>query len=132
MAMHETGQGFWNEANHAGCLRAEGENRPSRPSNVIATPMVVRRLTPTECERLQGFPDDWTKYKQMVELEGNEWVKVELMQEQADGPRYRQLGNAVTVNVAKWIGLQLRKQHIEFSDNQSPVHKNTEKKELIK
>lgn len=44
----------------------------------------VRRLTPKECERLQGFPDDWT--------EG-----------QADGPRYRQMGNAVAVPVVEWL-----------------------------
>ncbi len=46
---------------------------------------VPRRLTPTECERLQGFPDGWT--------EGL-----------ADGPRYRMMGNAVTVHVIEWIG----------------------------
>lgn len=46
---------------------------------------VVRRLTPVECERLQGFPDDWT--------EG-----------QADSHRYKQMGNAVTVNVAHYVG----------------------------
>lgn len=48
----------------------------------------VRRLTPTECERLQGFPDRWT--------EGL-----------ADSTRYRLLGNAVTVNVAEWIGRRI-------------------------
>jgi site-specific DNA-cytosine methylase len=45
---------------------------------------VVRRLTPVECERLQGFPDDWTSG-------------------QADGPRYKQMGNAVAVPVVEWI-----------------------------
>ena len=45
---------------------------------------VVRRLTPTECERLQGFPDGWT--------EG-----------QADSNRYKQMGNAVAVPVVQWI-----------------------------
>ena len=50
----------------------------------------VRRLTPRECERLQGFPDDWTAIPGM-----------------ADGPRYKCLGNAVTVNVAEWIGRRL-------------------------
>jgi DNA (cytosine-5)-methyltransferase 1 len=48
----------------------------------------VRRLTPTECERLQGFPDGWT--------DG-----------QPDGHRYKQLGNAVSVNVAEWIGKRI-------------------------
>jgi site-specific DNA-cytosine methylase len=48
----------------------------------------VRRLTPTECERLQGFPDGWT--------EG-----------QADSVRYRQLGNAVAVPVVEWIARRI-------------------------
>lgn len=51
----------------------------------------VRRLTPVECERLQGFPDGWT--------DG-----------QADSVRYRQLGNAVAVPVAEWIGRRLAEQ----------------------
>ena len=54
----------------------------------VATESVVRRLTPVECERLQGFPDGWT--------EG-----------QADSHRYKQMGNAVTVNVVEWIGKRL-------------------------
>ena len=85
LTAHETGQGWWNEADHAGTLRAEGENRPSRPSNVAVTAYGVRRLTPTECERLQGFPDGWT------EPAGS------------DSARYKELGNAVTVNVPQWL-----------------------------
>ena len=49
----------------------------------------IRRLTPTECERLQGFPDDWTKYGIM------NGKKVEI----SDSQRYKCLGNAVTTNV---------------------------------
>ena len=56
--------------------------------------MGVRRLTPRECERLQAFPDDWTRW-------------TDAGREQADGPRYKQLGNAVTVNVAEWIGSRI-------------------------
>jgi len=52
----------------------------------------VRRLTPTECERLQGFPDGWTD-------------------EQADSHRYKQLGNAVAVPVAEWIGKRMMEVH---------------------
>ena len=48
----------------------------------------VRRLTPTECERLQGFPDGWTAG-------------------QSDSARYRQLGNAVAVPVVEWIGKRI-------------------------
>ena len=54
----------------------------------MKTQSAVRRLTPTECERLQGFPDGWT--------DG-----------QADSHRYKQMGNAVTVNVAEWIGKRI-------------------------
>lgn len=50
----------------------------------------VRRLTPVECERLQGFPDGWTKYR-------------DTDTPQADSSRYRQLGNAVAVPVVEWI-----------------------------
>jgi DNA (cytosine-5)-methyltransferase 1 len=59
----------------------------------ILTP-TPRRLTPRECERLQGFPDDWTRYAD----DGKEIT---------DGPRYRMLGNAVTVNVAEWIARRI-------------------------
>jgi len=59
-----------------------------------APAMQVRRLTPTECERLQGFPDGWTT--EGVDDRGT-------VKQQADGPRYKQMGNAVTVNVAEWI-----------------------------
>ena len=50
----------------------------------------VRRLTPMECERLQGFPDSWTKF----DAEGNEVT---------DGHRYKQMGNAVCVNVVDFL-----------------------------
>lgn len=55
---------------------------------------VVRRLTPTECCRLQGFPDDWNTWG--ISKDGK---RVEM----ADSSRYKQLGNAVTVNVAQRI-----------------------------
>ena len=69
--------------------------------------LTVRRLTPRECERLQGFPDDWTSEKAEVELVGNEWKATGKIVKQADGPRYKQMGNAVTVNVAAWFGGRL-------------------------
>jgi DNA (cytosine-5)-methyltransferase 1 len=53
--------------------------------------MAVRRLTPRECERLQGFPDDYT----LVEYR---------KKTAADGPRYRALGNSMAVPVMRWIG----------------------------
>ena len=61
----------------------------------IATPMAVRRLTPRECERLQGFPDDYT----LVTYRGKP---------ACDGPRYRALGNSMAVPVMRWIGERIR------------------------
>jgi hypothetical protein len=57
----------------------------------VAHKYTVRRLTPTECERLQGFPDGWTD---VIGPKGKP---------QSDTQRYKQLGNAVTVNVAEYI-----------------------------
>lgn len=68
----------------------------SRTQSVTAA--VPRRLTARECERLQGFPDDWTRYGRKPDGE---------VYEQADSPRYRQLGNAVSVPVARWIGRRI-------------------------
>lgn len=65
-------------------------------SRQIAQGMSVRRLTPRECERLQGFPDDWTRW----DAEGKEI---------SDSARYRMLGNAVTVTVTEWLGQQILK-----------------------
>lgn len=56
--------------------------------------MVVRRLTPMECERLQGFQDDWTK----VPYRGKP------AEECPDGPRYKAIGNSFAVPVVRWIG----------------------------
>ena len=57
----------------------------------IATRWAPRRLTPTECERLQGFPDGWTD----IPYRGKR---------AADGPRYKALGNSMAVNVMRVIG----------------------------
>ena len=61
------------------------------PTQSVAAGMTVRRLTPLECERLQGFPDNHT----LVPHRGKPM---------ADGPRYRLLGNSMAVNVMRWIG----------------------------
>lgn len=54
---------------------------------------IVRRLTPMECERLQGFPDDWT----LIPYRGKP------AEECPDGPRYKAIGNSMAVPVMKWI-----------------------------
>jgi DNA (cytosine-5)-methyltransferase 1 len=55
----------------------------------------VRRLTPRECERLQGFPDDYT----LIQHRGKP---------AADGPRYKALGNSMAVPVMRWIGERIQ------------------------
>jgi len=61
----------------------------------IAQAMAVRRLTPRECERLQGFPDDYT----LIEYR---------KKPAADGPRYRALGNSMAVPCMAWLGYRIQ------------------------
>lgn len=86
------------------------DERDSRTANAIAAGSMVRRLTPLECERLQGFPDGWTCLCQpLAAYHGEEDVDAVSMRcSCADGPRYRTLGNAVTVSVVGWLGERLR------------------------
>jgi DNA (cytosine-5)-methyltransferase 1 len=85
------------ELDHANALSAL---RPSPQSHhaqmFIAQPMAVRRLTPLECERLMGWPDDHTRYK----ADGAE---------QADTHRYKQCGNGVATPVARWVASHIAK-----------------------
>lgn len=61
---------------------------------VLCHPMAVRRLTPRECERLQGFPDGYTR----IPWRGKD------PEDCPDGHRYRALGNSMAVNVMRWLG----------------------------
>lgn len=71
---------------------------------VITSPvtMAIRRLTPKECERLQGFPDDWTKIP----------YRNKPADQCPDGPRYKACGNSMAVPVMRWIG-----QRIEYVES---------------
>lgn len=71
-----------------GTLRRETHGH--EPS--IVQGMAVRRLTPIECERLQGFPDNYTNIP---------WRN---KPESPDSPRYKALGNSMAVPVMRWIG----------------------------
>jgi DNA (cytosine-5)-methyltransferase 1 len=69
--------------------------RRNGDSGVVQTPaMQVRRLTPRECERLQGFRDDYT-------------LTPYNKKPAKDGPRYKALGNSMAVPVMRWIGQQI-------------------------
>ncbi len=88
------------------CASGAGTARPAGQGNeldfVVAQPAndgvrwIVRRLTPTECERLQGFPDGWTA----VPYKGRTIA--------ADTPRYKALGNSMAVPVMLWIGERIQ------------------------
>jgi DNA (cytosine-5)-methyltransferase 1 len=112
----ETGMGWWKKSKTGGTLR-ERDSRDGASNAVVEAynwqsggdvrlgfglpnlqanqvPAVgVRRLTPTECERLQGFSDDWTAVNGM-----------------SDSARYRMLGNAVAVPVAHWLGRRFKEE----------------------
>jgi len=75
-------------------------HRPTQGNEavVIQQAMAVRRLTPVECERLQGFPDNYSNIP---------WRKAA---ESPDGPRYKALGNSWAVPVVAWIGKRIQDQ----------------------
>ena len=72
---------------------AQGRNNGGE--NVMVQAMAVRRLTPVECERLQGFPDNYTDIKPKGK-------------QTPDGPRYKALGNSMAVPVMAWIGKRIQ------------------------
>ena len=78
----------WERREIAATLSPFDLGSDSRAIELVAADTEVRRLTPLECERLQGAPDEWT--------EG-----------QADSPRYKQLGNSVAVPVFEWVGRRI-------------------------
>ena len=65
-------------------------------NNTVRQNMVVRRLTPLECERLQGFPDHWTDLGEWTDSKGKR-------HKDADSPRYKALGNAIALPPWKWL-----------------------------
>ena len=101
VAMRESGLGYWMEDTVAGTLDANMgmSGHANRPA-VMTVPqaMAVRRLTPVECERLQGFPDNYTNIP---------WRKKD---ESPDGPRYKALGNSWAVPNVRWIGQRIQRE----------------------
>lgn len=82
----------------AGAAIDEDVTGTLKANNDRNQPIVVgecaRKLTPRECERLQGMPDDWTKVP----------YKGKPADECPDGPRYKAIGNSMAVPVMRWIG----------------------------
>lgn len=65
-------------------------------NNVVREAMTVRRLTPLECERLQGFPDGWTDIGEWVDRKGK-------TRKTTDSARYKALGNSIALPPWKWV-----------------------------
>ena len=77
---------FGNYKEGCATLRAEGGDNGGGSENLVTTKNLVRRLTPMECERLQGFPDGWTK-----------------IEKSSDSARYKALGNSVAIPCVDFI-----------------------------
>jgi DNA (cytosine-5)-methyltransferase 1 len=90
----------YNEEQIAGTLQSKesGGYSLNYTTGVHQPPMAIRRLTPKECERLQGFPDDWTKIP----------YRNKPADQCPDGPRYKACGNSMAVPVMRWIGQRIQ------------------------
>lgn len=118
IAFRTTGNdGVYETGDRVSCLNTATDPNQS----VLLHQMGVRRLTPRECERLQGFPDDYTLVpvkrvrrarlsspkanrdgvRRYVEIDGVVWLLA------ADGPRYKALGNSMPVPVMEWLGTRV-------------------------
>lgn len=73
--------------------------------NTVRTGMIVRRLTPMECERLQGFPDGWTDIGEWMDSKGKR-------HKAADSPRYRALGNSIALPFWDFLAKRISAQYL--------------------
>ena len=64
--------------------------------------LIVRRLTPLECERLQGYPDGWTDIGEWIDSKGKK-------HKDADSPRYKALGNSIALPFWQWMAERMVK-----------------------
>jgi DNA (cytosine-5)-methyltransferase 1 len=114
------------QSNHSGKVFEEYTPAVSKASAALLTSVSVRRLTPRECERLQGFPDDWTlvpvpqhttrcdlyidveNVEKLRPTEGATCTCGKPSKLIADGPRYKALGNSMAVPVMAWIGRRIQ------------------------
>lgn len=70
---------------------------------MVEKEMIVRRLTPLECERLQGFPDGWTDIGEWTDTKGR-------THKEADSPRYKALGNSIALPFWEWMAERMLKE----------------------
>ena len=94
-SVSENANGFAWEGDVNPTLQSRAQSPAANQFDGIRQGWAVRRLTPTECERLQGFPDGYTN----VPWRGKNGSP--------DGPRYKALGNSMAVNAMRWIGRRI-------------------------
>lgn len=102
---------------HLGGPLSAGGGKPGQGYPAVISNMSVRRLTPVECERLQGFPDNHT----LISWRGKDRADC------PDGPRYKAIGNSMAVPVMRWIGeriaaaLPVKKLGGDYGGSNTPV-----------
>lgn len=84
------------------CISKGTSNQLANNDMFVANTSIVRRLTPMECERLQGFPDHWTDIGEWVDSNGKK-------HKDADSPRYKALGNSIALPFWEWMAKRMRK-----------------------
>lgn len=96
---------FTENADVNGTLQAKDSGGSSlNLNNVVRQRLIVRRLTPLECERLQGYPDGWTDIGEWTDTNGKR-------HKEADSPRYTALGNSIALSVWKWVMKRISAQY---------------------
>lgn len=100
IAENSIGRKLENGCNGKGWLEGVSYTLNATGVHGVSYGNVVRRLTPVECERLQGFPDNWTRIPYRGKAE----------EDCPDSPRYKAIGNSWAVPVARWIGERIQKE----------------------
>ena len=98
-----TPSSFGNYRDGVGTIKANGGDIGGGSETLITTGFAVRRLTPLECERLQGFPDGWTEYGLNLKKRRKETLEVMLLQKISDNARYKALGNSVAMPCVEFL-----------------------------
>lgn len=115
VAFHENQRAEVIQSETAWSLKVGG-GKPGQGRAMVNHGMQVRRLTPLECERLQGFPDNYTLIPMRKRKRSAEQAELSRFAEatgqadmkwSADGPRYKALGNSMAVPVMAWIGRRI-------------------------
>lgn len=89
-----------------GTLQAKSNGETSyNLQNTVRTGMIVRRLTPMECERLQGFPDGWTDIGEWRDSKGK-------LRKPSDSPRYKALGNSIALPFWDFLAKRISAQYL--------------------